>query len=55
VVQAAGELDTVKDIFIINGEATGCTPFSQLLNDNGDGKKLMKQLLIIIYYLRNFL
>jgi len=38
VVQAARELNTVKDVFIIDGEAIGCTPFSKLLNDNGDGK-----------------
>ena len=38
MVEAARELDTVKDVFIIDGEAIGCTPFSKLLDDNGDGK-----------------
>ena len=41
VTAAALELETVKEIFIIS-EQTGkaCTPFQQLLLDNGDGKKI---------------
>ena len=38
MVQAAEELDTVKEVFIIDGEVTGCTPFNQLLLGTGDSK-----------------
>ena len=39
-------LETVKEIFIISEQTgKGCTPFQQLLLDNGDGKKIYLNLL----------
>ena len=41
VVQAVDDLHCVEEVFVI-GEAAGCTPIDQLMNDDGAGDFIPK-------------